>query len=57
MSIDRLTIELETLKRYKHRLTKQEYLTFKGQIYKHDYEGFRKGLWKLMMKKIGDGTI
>lgn len=36
---------------YKHRLTKQQYKTFKGQILKGDIEGFRKGLFKLMMIK------
>ena len=50
--LDRLTIELDTLSRYKHRLTKQEYLAFKGQIYKHDYEGFRNSLWRLMLDKL-----
>lgn len=39
------------LRDYKHRLTKQQYRTFKGQILKSDIEGFRKGLFKLMMIK------
>lgn len=36
------------LNRYKHRLTKQQYRTFKGQILHNDVEGFKKGLRKLI---------
>lgn len=36
------------LSEYKHRLTKQQYRTFKGQILNGDIEGFRKGLFNLM---------
>ena len=39
------------LKDYKHRLTKQQKKTFKGQILAGDYEGFRKGLFNLMKVK------
>lgn len=40
------------LKCYKYRLNKQQYLTFKGQIKSKDYNGFRNGLFNLMIKKI-----
>lgn len=40
------------LKQYKYRLTKQQYRTFKGQILAGDIEGFRKGLFNLMKRKI-----
>lgn len=36
------------LKDYKHKLNKQQYRTFKGQILKGDIQGFRKGLFNLM---------
>lgn len=39
------------LKHYKYKLNKQQYKTFKGQIKAGDYDGFRKGLFNLMMKK------
>ena len=42
---------LKLLKLYKYRLNKQQYKTFKGQILKGDLEGFRKGLFRLMLKK------
>ena len=32
----------------KHKLTKQQYRTFKGQIHHNDIEGFKKGLNKLI---------
>ena len=35
------------LKQYKHRMTKQQYKTIKGQIKKGDYEGAMKGINKL----------
>jgi len=39
---------------YRHRLTKQQYKTFKGQILKGDIQGFRKGLFNLMkIKYVG----
>ena len=42
------------LSEYKHRLTKQQYRTFKGQILKGDIQGFRKGLFNLMkIKYVG----
>lgn len=40
--------ELELLKRYKYRITRQQYRTFKGQILSGDIDGFRKGLFKLI---------
>lgn len=39
------------LKYYKDKLSKQEYMTFKGQILKGDIDGFRKGLFRLILKK------
>lgn len=39
---------LKTLKKYRHKLTKQQLLTLRGQILKGDYEGFKKGLKKLV---------
>ena len=40
------------LKCYKYKLTKQQYKTFKGQIISGDYDGFKTGLFRLMLKKI-----
>lgn len=40
------------LKIYKNRLTKQQYKTLKGQIQHQDYDGFRKGLFTLAMRKV-----
>lgn len=37
------------LKRYKHRLTKQQYTTIKGQIKKGEYLAADKGLNRLLM--------
>lgn len=34
------------LKQYKHRMTKQQYKTIKGQIKNGDYEGALKGINK-----------
>ena len=36
------------LKHYKYKLTKQQYLTIKGQIRKGDLEGAYKGINKLI---------
>lgn len=36
------------LKYYKNRLTRQQYNTLKGQIKSGDYEGFMKGIKKLV---------
>lgn len=36
------------LNQYKHRLTKQQYKTFKGQIRSGDTEGFVKGLQRVL---------
>ena len=35
------------LKQYRHKLTKQQYKTIKGQIQKGDYNGALKGMNKL----------
>ena len=40
------------LKCYKYKLNKQQYRTFKGQIIAGDYDGFRKGLFKLQLSKL-----
>lgn len=40
------------LKVNKYRLTKQQYLTIKGQLRKGDIEGARKGLFTYMYKNI-----
>ena len=40
------------LKSYKCKLNKQQYKTFKGQIISGDYDGFKTGLFRLMLKKI-----
>ena len=39
------------LNSYKYKLSKQEYKTFKGQILSGDYEGFKKGLIKVIKRK------
>ena len=36
------------LKKYKHKLTRQQLLTLKGQIKANDTVGFKKGLCKLI---------
>lgn len=36
------------LKKYKCKLTKQQYRTFKGQILNNDIDGFVKGLKKVL---------
>ncbi len=38
---------LEKLKKISHKLSPQQYRTFKGQILKGDIEGFYKGISKL----------
>lgn len=40
------------LKVNKYRLTKQQYLTIKGQLRKGDIDGARKGLFTCMCKNI-----
>ncbi len=40
--------ELDLLKLYEHRITRQQYRTFKGQILSGDIDGFRKGLFRLI---------
>ena len=37
---------------YKYKLTKQQYKTFKGQILKGNIEGFRKGLFKVVLNNM-----
>ena len=39
------------LKKYKYKLTKQQYKTFKGQILKGDTNGFVKGLQKVLNRR------
>lgn len=47
------TVEcFKLLKEYKYKLNKQQYKTFKGQIIAGDYDGFKKGLFRLMLKRI-----
>lgn len=43
---------MKLLKTYKYRINKQQYRTFKGQILNGDTEGFRKGIFKLVLNKI-----
>lgn len=38
------------LRKYKYKLTKQQLKTFKGQILSGDYNGFIKGLKKVLNK-------
>lgn len=45
--------ELKLLKKYRKVLNKQQYKTFKGQILAGDINGFRKGLFSLIMRKKG----
>ena len=40
------------LKVNKYRLTKQQYLTIKGQLRKGDIDGARKGLFTCMYKNM-----
>lgn len=42
---------LERLKKISHRLSPQQYRTFKGQILKGDIEGFYKGISKLFRQE------
>ena len=42
---------LVTLMSHRKDLTKQEYRTFKGLIYKGDVAGFYKGLEKVLARK------
>lgn len=39
------------LNKYKKQLTAQQYRTFKGQIKAGDYEGFLKGLEKILNRR------
>jgi len=39
------------LRDYRHRLTKQQNKTFKGQILSGDIEGFKRGLFNIMKIK------
>lgn len=36
------------LREYRHKLSRQQLQTLKGQILKGDIEGFRKGLFKIV---------
>ena len=40
------------LKSYKYKLSKQQYRTLKGQLKAGDVQGFRKGIFTLMKRKI-----
>ena len=40
------------LDQYRYKLTKQQKRTFKGQIISGDYNGFRKGLFNLIRRKM-----
>ena len=40
------------LKTNKHRLTKQQYRTIKGQILKGDFQGARKGIFTCLLRRI-----
>lgn len=40
------------LKANKYKLTRQQYLTLKGQLKKGDIDGARKGLFKCMYKNM-----
>lgn len=42
---------IDLLKQYKSKLNKHQYMTFKGQILKGDIQGFRKGLFRTVLKK------
>ena len=36
---------------YKYKLSRQQYLTLKGQLKKGDIDGFRKGLFTISKRK------
>lgn len=42
--------QMKVLKEYRDKLSKQQYMTFKGQILKGDIKGFRKGLFRTILK-------
>ena len=44
---------IKTLKKYKYKLTKQQYKTLKGQIIHGDIIGFKKGLIKILNRIEG----
>ncbi len=49
-----LEINYKLLKQYRYLLTRQQFLTLKGQLLKGDIEGFRKGLFKIAkIKYVG----
>ena len=39
---------MKLLKKYKYKLSEQQYKTFKGQILSGDIDGFKKGLKKVL---------
>jgi hypothetical protein len=39
------------LKKYKHKLTRQQLQTLKGQIKANDIAGFKKGLYNIVFKR------
>lgn len=50
-----LELNYKLLKQYRYLLTRQQFLTLKGQLIKGDIEGFRKGLFKLAKIKYVGG--
>ena len=46
-----MTDYFRLLDKYKKQLTKQQYLTFKGQIKSGDTQGFIKGLQKVLYRR------
>ncbi len=44
--------DFKLLKEYKHLLTRQQYRTLKGQIISGNIEGFKKGLFKIIKKRM-----
>lgn len=40
------------LNQYRYQLTKQQKKTFKGQILSGDFNGFRKGLFTILKRKL-----
>ena len=41
----------DLIKKYKHKLTRQQLLTLKGQIKVGDYKGFKIGLKRLIINE------
>jgi len=43
-------VYLAAVEHYKDRLTLQQYRTLRGQVYKGDFEGMKKGLVTILKK-------